>query len=319
MIAFVVPGSLETKTGGTIYDKRIVTGLRARGWTVDAIAPDALQAVPDGTVVVVDGLAHKTHAPAIERHADRLKPIALVHLPLACEVGLEAGEAERLRVLERHVLARMRRVVVTGPAALAMLEGYDVSHDRITIVEPGVDPAPIARGSGSAAVQLLCVGSVTVGKGQSTLLRALQKVTASNWTLACAGRIVTPIENGDPRITFVGELDEAKLAAAYDRSDVFVLATLRETFGMAVAEAIAHGLPVVSTNTGSIPATVGDAGVLIDPGDETALGSALDRVIGDAPVRQMLKKAAINRRSSLRPWETTVEEMARVIEMVERG
>ena len=54
----------------------------------------------------------------------------------------------------------------------------------------------------------------------------------------------------------------------YDRTDVFVLATLRETYGMAVAEALAHGLPVVSTSTGAIPALVGtDAGLLVAPGD----------------------------------------------------
>jgi len=316
LIAFVVPGSLETKTGGTIYDKKIVAGLRARGWDVDVIAPDALSTIADGTAVVIDGLASKTHAELIEHHADRLRPIALVHLPLALEIGIADADAVRLRAIERRVLARMRHIVVTGPTTVRMLEGYDVPRDRVTVVEPGVDPAPIARGSGASTVRLLCVASVTAGKGQAILLRALKHVSSQNWTLTCAGRIVTAIENDDRRVTFAGELDEARLRDAYDRADVFVLATLRETFGMAVAEAIAHGLPVVSTKTGSIPATVGEGGIVIDPGDERALSSALERVIGDAGVRARLKASAIARRSSLRSWDAAIDAMVRVIELV---
>ena len=65
--------------------------------------------------------------------------------------------------------------------------------------------------------------------------------------------------------------------------NVSVLATLQETYGMAVAEALAHGLPIVATTTGAIRELVGeDAGLLVEPGDTTALTSALGRVIGDA-------------------------------------
>ena len=73
------------------------------------------------------------------------------------------------------------------------------------------------------------------------------------------------------------------LDRAYDAADVFVLATWQETYGMAVAEALARGLPIVSTTTGAIPALVGDeAGLLVRPGDVEALAGALTRVIGDA-------------------------------------
>ena len=70
------------------------------------------------------------------------------------------------------------------------------------------------------------------------------------------------------RVSLAGDLDAPRLSDCYDRADVFVLATLQETYGMAVAEALAHGLPVVSTTTGAIPALVGDdAGSLVPPGE----------------------------------------------------
>ena len=93
-----------------------------------------------------------------------------------------------------------------------------------------------------------------------------------------------------------GELDAARLHECYDRADVFVLASLQETYGMAVAEALAHGLPVVSTTTGAIPDLVGaDAGLLVPPGNIEALAGALARVIGDARLRARLADGAKTR------------------------
>ena len=113
------------------------------------------------------------------------------------------------------------------------------------------------------------------------------------------------------RVTLRGELDDTELAAAYDRADLFVLATLRETYGMAVAEALAHGLPVVSTTTGAIPDLVGDrAGILVPPGDETALAAALARVMGDAGLRDRLAEGALRVRDRLPTWDEAAKTMA---------
>ena len=115
-----------------------------------------------------------------------------------------------------------------------------------------------------------------------------------DWLLTCAGsldrdpstveRLRSRLRTGglDDRVSLAGELDAGELEACYNRADVFVLATLHETYCMAVAEALAHGLPIVSTTTGAIPQLVGaggngesPAGLLAPPGDVGAMTAAL--------------------------------------------
>jgi glycosyltransferase involved in cell wall biosynthesis len=99
-----------------------------------------------------------------------------------------------------------------------------------------------------------------------------------------------------------------------------VLATLGETYGMAVAEAIARGLPVVGTTTGAIPKIVGtEAGLLVPPGDVNALAQALSRVLTDSRLRARLAAGAREARSRLRSWAQAVYELEETILTVEPG
>ena len=98
-LTFVVPGDLETRTGGYGYDRRIVDGLRERGWRVDVVSLDgtfpfptraareeagrALAAIPDGATVLIDGLALGVLPDEAEREGKRLNLVALVHHALA--------------------------------------------------------------------------------------------------------------------------------------------------------------------------------------------------------------------------------------------
>jgi glycosyltransferase involved in cell wall biosynthesis len=84
---------------------------------------------------------------------------------------------------------------------------------------------------------------------------------------------------------------------------------------MVVAEALAHGLPIVSTRTGAIADLVGeDAGLLVSPGDVPALTEALARAIGDAALRARLAAGARRVRPSLPGWQMTVAKMAAALE-----
>jgi glycosyltransferase involved in cell wall biosynthesis len=344
-LTLIVPGRLETRTGGYEYDRRIIAALRERGWPVDVRELDGpfphptpaaleraarvLAAIPDGTVVLIDGLACGSLPAEVEREASRLKIVALVHLPLAAEIGLDRETARRLELSERRALGAARRIVVTGRSTVDALAQYGVARDRIAVVEPGTDRAPLARGSTGAPVHLLSVAAITAGKGHAILFRALEAIPRLDWRLTCAGsleREPSTVERlrawlrasgVQDRISLAGELDGDVLEVSYDSADVFVLATLQETYCMAVAEALAHGLPVVSTTTGAIPGLVGasgngeqPAGLLVPPGDVEGMTAALSTLVGDARARGQFAEGARRVRDRLPTWDEAADEMA---------
>ena len=107
-------------------------------------------------------------------------------------------------------------------------------------------------------------------------------------------------------MTFAGAVQGADLDVHYDRADVFVLPTFYEGYGMAVAEAVARGLPVVCSRTGALPDLVdARSGVLVPPGDVDALAEALAAVIGDDALRARLAAGAVARAATLPTWPDT--------------
>ena len=348
-VAFVVPGSIDARTGGYGYDRAIVAGLERRGWSVQllelpgdfpfpspesrAAAVRALASLPGGTRVIVDGLAFGALPDEAMREADRLRLIALVHHPLADETGLAADQRVALEAREGRARRAAKHVVVTSARTAAALERFGVPPASITVIEPGTDRAALARGSrrsGAPDVRLLCVATVVPRKGHDILVRALTSMASAAWRLTCVGgldrddawvasvRAAVTAAGLDDSITFAGELDGAPLEAQYDAADVFVLPTWYEGYGMAVAEALARGLPVVSTATGAIAELVGpDAGILVPPGDAGALAAALSIVVSSDACREQLAEGAARARSRLPSWAVAAERMARTIEHVD--
>ena len=134
-LAFVVPGRLDQLTGGYLYDRHIIDGLRSRGHAVKVIelAPDdretALAELADGTTTVVDGLALPELEQAVVAQWRRLRLVALVHHPLAEETGLPRAAAEHLARLEAAALQRFRRVVCPSARTAAAVEAYGIPPD----------------------------------------------------------------------------------------------------------------------------------------------------------------------------------------------
>ena len=344
-LAFAVPGDLATPTGGYEYDRRIIQELRELGWQVDvadigddfpfpsaaqrAIALAILSAAPAGCPIVLDGLAFGAlpEAGALGR---RTPLIALVHQPLALDPGLDTTQADILRETERAALAAAARVIVTSEAtARIVMADYGVPSQRVGVVRPGTDPVPPAPGSNDGVVRLLSVGSVVPVKGYDLLIGAVATLTDQPWRLTIAGdrtrnraaaaQLDADIEAyglGD-RVAVLGAVPPERVNELFSASDVFVLASRFEGYGMALAEAIAHGTPVVSTMTGAIPQTVpAGTGLLVPPDDAAALAQALRRLI-DAPAER--KRLASNARaaaSRLPTWRDSARLFAGAIGMV---
>ncbi len=342
---FVIPGDPETPTGGYVYDRRMLRGLCELGWDVElhrlessfpnpspgalADAAEILAGIPGGRTLLVDGLAMGAMPEVVAAESRRLRLIALVHHPLAEETGLSAERAAALRASERRALAAARQVIVTSSYTAGLVAGLGVALERISVVEPGTDPAPLARGSGRSTLNLLCVASLTHRKGHAVLLDALADLKDRNWRLTCAGSLrqsprtaavlrqqIARLGLGG-RVALAGEVSDATLADLYHGADLFVLATRFEGYGMVLAEALARGLPVVSARTGAVTETVPkDAGLLVPPHHPRALAAALADVMDDPALRSRLAQGARTARSRLSTWKIAARHMAEVLRAV---
>lgn len=344
-VHFLIPGDPETRTGGYLYDRRIMAGLTALGWRVECHRLDAsfptptvaalrqadavLAALPERALVVIDGLALGAMPEVAAKHRERLRLVALVHHPLALETGLDPASRQRLYASERAALQFVRGVIVTSSSTARALADYGVAPERCAVVLPGTDPAPLAEGSGDGEWALLCVASLTPRKGHAVLFRALARLESPSWRLRCAGsadldpattarlKILVDELGLAGRVEFPGQLEEPDLAVEYRRADLFVLPSYHEGYGMALAEALARGLPIVSTTAGAIPDTVpADAGLLVPPGDEAALAEALERVMSEPGLCERLRAGARAARRRLPDWPATCARFAAALEAV---
>jgi glycosyltransferase involved in cell wall biosynthesis len=344
-VVFAVPGDLATPTGGYRYDRRIIEELRRLGWQVDVLdvgdgfpfpsaaqrasAINMLNAVPAGCPIVLDGLAFGA-LPEAGALRFRTPLIALVHQPLALESSLDRAQADVFRATERAALSAATRVVVTSESTGRIVNAdYRVPSQRISVVRPGNDPVPAARGSHDAVVRLLSIGSVVPDKGYDLLIAALATLADLPWRLTIAGdrtrnpaaaaRVDADIAAhglGD-RVALLGAVPPERIVELFLASDMFVLASRFEGYGMALAEAIAHGLPVVSTRAGAIPDTIpADTGLLVPPNDVAALAQALRRLICDRAERRRLAMNASAAAAHLPTWQDSARLFAGAIETV---
>jgi glycosyltransferase involved in cell wall biosynthesis len=247
---------------------------------------------------------------------------------LALETGVSPKEAEALRVSERAALAATHAVITSSaPMARLLISDYGVGADRISTAQPGTERATRAPGSSDGIVRLVSIGAIVPRKGFDVLIAALAKLPDLPWRLTIAGdrsRDAETVARLDAdiarhrlggKITVVGAVAPERVTELYRAADVFVLASHLEGYGMAFAEAMAHGLPIVGTTGGAIPETVPSAaGILVPPGDVAALAAALRRLIEDGAERLRFAAGAISAAATLPTWRESARIFARAIE-----
>jgi len=344
----VVPEGVDDParpSGGNTYDRQVCRGLAALGWAVHehavpgawprpgetghAALARAIGRIPDGAVVLLDGLIASTAPEALVPQARRLRQVVLVHMPLGHRPPDD--EAGAVRAREREILEAATAVVTTSAWTRRRLgELYALPADRVHVTEPGVDAAHLAPGT-AAGDSLLCVAALTPDKGHDVLLDGLAMATDLSWRCECVGslvrdpafadgmrRRVRDIGLGD-RVRFPGPCTGRELDRVYAAGDLLVLPSHAETYGMVVTEALSRGLPVLATEVGGVPEALGHgedgtrAGVLVPPGDPAALGAALRNWLCDAELRERLRRAARERRASLPRWPATASVLAGVL------
>lgn len=169
---------------------------------------------------------------------------------------------------------------------------------------------------------MLCVGPVTRDKGYDVLMDALDRLQDLPWHCAAAGALdldpepLAPPAGLADRLSFLGPVTQDRLDTIRSTTDLVVSASRRESYGMAVAEGLARGIPAVATDIGGHPEVVGAAGVLVPVGDADRLASALRGWLTDPDLRERLRQSATQRSAELATWTETAHAVAEVLNRI---
>ncbi len=339
--AFAIPGDHRQKTGGFIYQRRLLEELQVSGREVAHVMLPAeaaageqsaalraevarvLEALPEDQPLILDGLvfaAMKTEGLA----RLRCPVVAMLHHPMGMEQGLSPALSRHLLAQEIANIRRARAVVVTSPHTKRTYTELGADPGKITVALPGYDgPRDLPRIE--AGPRILSVGLLARRKGHDVLIRALDRVSDLDWDAQIVGKSFDPAVEAElraliaetglaGRIALAGELSDQALAQAYREARVFALATRYEGYGMALAEALCHGLPIVTCASGAVPDTVGEGALLAPPDDPEAFAAHLRHLLSDDSARESLARKARAEGRALPRWSETAAIMGDVLD-----
>lgn len=339
-LAFAIPGDLTTLTGGYIYERRLLEGLRAIGHDVLHLQlpasfpdPDArdmaealatLQRLDPARPLILDGLVSGSIETA---GLAKIKApiIAMVHHPLALETGLSAERRQHLFRTEYDNLRLAAHVLVPSPHTRGILvDQYGLDASRITIAQPGVVPTE-CRPEPAHPPLILAVGILHPRKGHDMLIEALSHLRDHAWQAIIVGnpwdlehaRQLRDLLDRSPiaaRVRLAGRVSAGDLQQLYHAASIFALATRYEGYGLVFDEALQHGLPIVSCAVGAVPQTVpAQAGLLVPPEDPLAFAAAIVRLLENPTLHSDMRAQAARAGRKLPSWEQTAEVASQAI------
>ncbi len=226
-------------------------------------------------------------------------------------------------LVRRDVPRAAAVVVVSHHTARAVQQELGVGADRLVICRPGIPSwigDPVDRRPPSDGY-VLFVGTLEPRKNLGQLLDAWELLARSRPDslprLRVAGglhplgagwadRMAAPPLNA--LVDYAGYVDGDKRRALYEGARLLVLPSLNEGFGLPVLEAMALGIPVVTSNRGALPEVAGDAGLMVDAEDPRALAEAIDAVLSDPSRAERMSRDGLTRAAAYR-WETAADRL----------
>lgn len=207
-------------------------------------------------------------------------------------------------------------------------ERYGVDAERIVVVHnavdrevffPGAQGADLVRARGlQPGGYLLTVGRIEPRKNHAALLKAYRNLRGTPPPLVIVGQrdfgygdfeTEMALMQADRRVVVLSDIGDGELPALYRHAQVFVYPSFAEGFGMPPLEALASGVPVVTSASTAIPEVVGDAGLLVDPKDPQALQAAIERLLDAPQQRAELAQRGLARADQF-TWKTAAQNLA---------
>ncbi len=347
-IALIIYGSLDTVSGGYLYDRKLVDHLRGNGHLVEVVSlpwrgyMESLKDNFDANLLrrLVTGrfdliLQDELNHPSLFRFNQTLKTeiqtplVSIVH-HLRVDEPWGRFERWRYRQVEKAYLSSVDGFVFnseTTKASVSKLVKTLKPHvvalpagDRFADV-PDID---FNRNSESGKLKLLFVGNLIERKGLELLLNALRQLPAGKWELDVVGdptidpeyagrcrALVESIPRLRTAVRFYGPLDDDQLAIRFSMNHCFVVPSFYEGFGIVYLEAFGFGLPAIATTAGAAGEIITDGqnGFVIPPGDANELAKVLRSLIND---RKWLGQMGQKARQTFQEFPTWDESCSKI-------
>jgi glycosyltransferase involved in cell wall biosynthesis len=344
-VHFLIPGDYQTLTGGNIYNRNIIKGLKDRGYEIilneledDFPFPNektlarcraVLNNIPQGEPIVIDSLALGSLLPVLMDFYGKYPIISLIHIPFAFNEDIAATQRDILAQQEKNVLTMSSAIVVTSNYTAKIISGWLKFPPSIYVVPPGVEFERRKFYWPPYPQRLICVSNYMPNKGQYILLKALTSLKKLNWKLTCYGNknfnpryvdsllsVVDKYGLGD-RVLINNSVSGKELENAYLDSDICVLPSYFETYGMVLSEALAHGIPVIASTGGGIRDTVPiSMGLFFKPGDISELQSVIRSILTDSWLYQRLSSETALYYKKAITWKDSVNKFDEIIKEV---
>jgi glycosyltransferase involved in cell wall biosynthesis len=246
--------------------------------------------------------------------------------PITGENYSTADFREKFSDLLLRAVGRAARVITSSHATESLLiSRAQVAPEKIRVIPLGVDPPAVvlspeerlqerARILGDEGEMLLSVGVIQTRKNTLNMLKAL-KILPSTYRLVLSGgngygseaihNFIRTESLGD-RVKLLGFVDDAQLARLYQAASVFLFPSLEEGFGIPVLEAMASGVPVVTSNVSSMPEVGGEATLYVDPRDPEDIAQKVVQAVEDSALRMSLVDKGLARAREF-TWRRTAE------------
>lgn len=349
-IGLVIYGSLDTVSGGYLYDRKLVEYLRAQGDTVEIISlpwrnyashlTDNLRfrLPPDLDLVIQDELNHPSLLLA-NRPPHPYPVISLVH-HLRCSELRPKWQNGLYRLVERIYLQSVDAFIFNSKTTKGVVSGVAGDDKSSIVAHPPTDrfddrtisEKEIRERAINGELRILFLGNVIHRKGLHTLLKAIKKLTEKVRVDVVGGLKTEPkyaeemlkfveVKGLSSTVTVHGPLDNEPLVEIYRRSHVMVVPSSYEGFGIVYLEGMGFGLPAVGTTAGAAGEVIthGEDGYLIMPEDEESLAEHLNGLAVD---RELLTRSSLNALARYRSqprWEETAKGIREFLSIIARS